>query len=120
MTINFSDVSVDMRFQLDNGVKLLMHGYARCIRSSNRIDARIISIDWKTIYTSLSLDIPQESSLQHVQLIHACLDDDDAESYLDEQVQELAAVLGSPGSAEKIKQAFLTAREKVLTKKREA
>lgn len=109
---------VSLAFQLDNGVRLKVQGHARCIFSSSRIDAKIIGIDWDTIYTGLWLDIPLSStSLGFIRpLIEACLDDEDAESHLDEQIAELVTILGSPGSAEKIKKAFLLVREKVLAK----
>lgn len=109
---------VKLVFQLDNGVRLALSGHARCILSSNRVDARIIGIDWDTIFTNLFLDIPFGStSLGYIRpLIDVCLDDED-ESHLDEQIAELVTILGSPGSAEKIKKAFLLVREKVLAKR---
>jgi hypothetical protein len=101
-------------FRLPNGVKLRVEAYARAVKSSDRIDARTIAIDWDSISTTLCLDVDA-----YISLINLWLDDEDAISYLDEEALAVAVSLGSPDYAETIKNAFYHARAKILEQKGE-
>ena len=104
-----------VHFTLANGVKLRVDAHARLIRNSDRVDAKIIGIDWETITTNLCLDIQSNGSIPgYIELLSACLDDHDSLSYLDEESALVAVALGSIDYAETIKNAIFHARGKVL------
>lgn len=104
-----------VHFTLANGVKLRIDAHARLIRNSDRIDAKIIGIDWETITTNLCLDAEPNGSIPcYIELLSACLDDHDALTYLDEEAALVAVALGSIDYAETIKNAIFHARGKVM------
>lgn len=103
-----------VRFELSNGVKIRVDAYARLIRNSDRIDAKIIGIDWDTITTNVCLDLPG-----NVELLTACLDDHDALYYMEQDAMFVAVALGSEYHAETIKNAVYQARANVLALKGE-
>ena len=97
-------------FTLPNGVLLRVDAHARPIKNSDRINAKVIGIDWETITTTLHLNAPG----QFHHLLSACLDDEDASHRLDEDALLVAHALGSTEYAEPIKNAVFHARAKVL------
>ena len=107
-----------VRFTLANGVKLRVDAHARLIRNSDRIDAKIIGIDWNDITTNVCLD-----STAYVELLTACLDDEDALSHFEEKAWSVAEAINptdySSSVIETIKNAMFQARANVLALKGE-
>ena len=49
---------VKTRLTLPNGVKLVFEAYPQVIRSSGRVDSKVIGLDWDSVYVQAKLDCP--------------------------------------------------------------
>lgn len=100
-----------VQFKLPNGIALKAKAYARMIKSSSRVDAKNIGIDWGTIYAYIQLD-----SEEHGPTIVREIDmqEEDAEYYLDKVLPSVATALGSIDYAQTLEDAMFLAVSKVL------
>lgn len=83
---------VSVPFKLPNGVSLKATAHARMIKSSHRVDAKPIGIDWDTIYVGISLDDGKYGRML-VDSIDMC--SEDAEDYMNENLVRISSALGS-------------------------
>lgn len=83
---------VSIPFKLSNGVSLKATAYARMIKSSHRVDAKSIGIDWNTVCVGISLD-DGEYGRRLVDYIDMC--SEDAEDHMNEKLIRVSSALGS-------------------------
>jgi hypothetical protein len=50
------------RLTLPNGVRLVTEAYPSVIRSSNRVDSKVVALDWESVYVQIKLDCPCDLS----------------------------------------------------------
>jgi hypothetical protein len=105
-------------FKLPNGIALRAEAHARMIKSSQRVDAKSIAIDWGTIYASIKLD--SEEWFGPLIVKHIDMQDADAEYYLDKVLPSVATALGSIDYAQTMEDAMFLAVSKVLDQRAKA
>ena len=109
---NLVQPTATVHLKLPNGIALRAEAHARMIKSSQRIDAKSIGIDWDTVYASIELD--SDELFGPLIVKHIDMQDQDAEYYLDKVLPSVATALGSIDYAQTMKDAMFLAVSKVL------
>lgn len=107
-----------VRFRLPNGIALRARAHARMIKSSSRVDAKNIGIDWNTVYASIELDSDELFGPLIVE--HIDMQEEDAEYYLGKVLPGVATALGSIDYAQAMRDAMLLAVSRVLDQRTKA
>ena len=107
---------VSVPFKLSNGVSLKATAHARMIKSSHRVDAKSIGIDWNAIYVGISLD-SGEYGPRIVDYMDICAED--AEYYLNEKLVRISSALGSADHFQAMQNAVFLALHNVKQLKKD-
>ena len=115
---NLVQPTATIPFKLPNGIALRAEAHARMVKSSQRIDAKNISIDWDTVYASIELD--SDELFGPLIVKHIDMQDQDAGYYLDKVLPGVATALGSIDYAQAMRDAMLLAVSRVLDQRTKA